>query len=164
VDADGERMQRLVTRLPVLARLGVLESPVEARPIRGELEALAERYPSVTVDLSELPKQMTISAEHLRMGVRNLLDNAGDHGTAPITMVGDAWEGGLRVRVRDAGRIEAADMFQLFELFFTTRRGEGGTGLGLAIVRAVAEAHGGTATVTSDEAGTELTMWVETQW
>ncbi len=39
VNADGERMQRLVTRLPVLARLGVLESPVEARPIRGELEA-----------------------------------------------------------------------------------------------------------------------------
>ncbi len=118
----------------------------------------------MTVDLSELPKQMTISAKHLRMGVRNLLDNAVGHGTAPITMVGDAWEGGLRVRVRDAGRIEAADMFQLFELFFTTRRGEGGTGLGLAIVRAVAEAHGGTATVTSDEAGTELTMWVESQW
>jgi hypothetical protein len=69
VDADSERMQRLVTRLPVLARLGVLESPVEARPFRGELEALAERYPSVTVDLSELPKQMTISAQHLRMGV-----------------------------------------------------------------------------------------------
>lgn len=55
-------------------------------------------------------------------------------------------------------------MCQLFELFFTTRRGEGGTGLGLAIDRAVAEAHGGTATVTSDEAGTEVAMWVETQW
>ena len=40
-------------------------------------------------------------------------------------------------------------LFRSFERFFTTSAGRTGTGLGLAIVRAVAEAHGGTATVSS---------------
>ena len=37
----------------------------------------------------------------------------------------------------------------IFDRFFTTDVERGGTGLGLSIVRAVAEAHGGSASVVS---------------
>jgi signal transduction histidine kinase len=52
---------------------------------------------------------------------------------------------GARLYVRDTGvGFGDRDPDELFERFVGERRG--GTGLGLAIVRAIAEAHGGTAT------------------
>ncbi len=54
--------------------------------------------------------------------------------------------------VRDTGPgIAVKDQQRIFERFGRARpgRGEEGSGLGLAIVTAIAEAHGGTATVES---------------
>ena len=55
---------------------------------------------------------------------------------------------GWEARVADEGPgVDPAIRERLFERFATTRHGEGGSGLGLAIVRAVAELHGGQATL-----------------
>jgi signal transduction histidine kinase len=60
----------------------------------------------------------------------------------------------FRMWVRDTGEgIDEADHERIFERFRrgTTQRSPGGSaGLGLSIVRAIAEAHGGTATVESE--------------
>jgi two-component system sensor histidine kinase BaeS len=69
--------------------------------------------------------------------------------------IGAAAEGAMLViEVADAGKgIDAQLLPHLFERFWRPQedrgRGSGGTGLGLAIVRAIAEAHGGTAEVSS---------------
>jgi signal transduction histidine kinase len=60
------------------------------------------------------------------------------------------------IEVADGGRgIAPEDQERVFERFWrgVAYDGTGGTGLGLAIVRSTAEAHGGSADVTSNEAG-----------
>jgi two-component system, OmpR family, sensor kinase len=84
----------------------------------------------------------------------NLVDNAIKF-TAPDTTVEVTVarrDAVIQLRVADRGPgIPADDIGQIFERFYRVDRartaGEmGGTGLGLAIVRAIAEAHGGSAT------------------
>jgi signal transduction histidine kinase len=55
---------------------------------------------------------------------------------------------GIEIAVTDSGPgIDPSLGASVFERFVTSRKAEGGTGLGMAIVRAVAEAHGGMATI-----------------
>ena len=88
----------------------------------------------------------------LEQAVSNLLENAVVHafgqqgpGTIVIEVAADGPEH-VRVRVADDGTgIPAADLPQVFDPFFTTRRHAGGTGLGLHIVhQIVADVLGGT--------------------
>lgn len=62
--------------------------------------------------------------------------------------------------VQDTGTgIDARVREQLFEPFFTTKTD--GSGLGLAFVRGVARAHGGDATLSSEEGrGTTVSLWL----
>lgn len=88
----------------------------------------------------------------LEQAVSNLLDNAVLHafgsqvgGTVVVEVAADGADHVL-VRVADDGAgIPAADLPQVFDPFFTTRRHAGGTGLGLHIVhQIVADVLGGT--------------------
>jgi two-component system sensor histidine kinase ChvG len=90
--------------------------------------------------------------------VRNLVDNAVSFSAeVRVSVRREALAGGtaraiLEVSDRGPG-IAEKDLPRVFDRFFTTRgsavRGKKGTGLGLALVKAVAEAHGGEATVAS---------------
>lgn len=106
-----------------------LETHLEAAPVRGD-RRLLERA----------------------MG--NLIDNAVTYGAGRIR-VETGPEGNVAAfRVVDAGPgVPEADLPHLFEPFYrpdaSRSRHTGGTGLGLAIVRAVAQSHGGEATLTS---------------
>ncbi|MEJ2638952.1 MAG: response regulator [Desulfosarcinaceae bacterium] len=58
----------------------------------------------------------------------------------------------LKITVADTGvGIPAKCVGQIFDPYFTTKKRGEGTGLGLAVVMGIATAHGGTATVISEE-------------
>lgn len=162
VDGDAERMQRLVTRLLVLARIRASHEVSEPVDARAELRSLAERSGDrVRADLDQAPGRLAIPLDHLRMAVGNLLDNALEHGgDGPVELVAATTdEGRLRVSVRDRGPgISEGNQDRIFDRFFTTRRDAGGTGLGLSIVRAVAEARGGSVSLETGPDGTEFVL------
>jgi signal transduction histidine kinase len=87
-----------------------------------------------------------VDPARLRQAVENLVDNAIRHvprgGTIEVAALID--DHVARVSVQDSGPGFPSDLLpRAFEPF---ARGDGaGAGLGLTIVRAVAEAHGGTA-------------------
>ena len=79
------------------------------------------------------------------MVLRNLLENAHQHGAPPIRV--ETHPDGLSII--DAGPgISPGNQARLFERFFTTDR-RAGTGLGLALARTIVRAHGGDITVES---------------
>jgi signal transduction histidine kinase len=91
----------------------------------------------------------------LRRALENLLGNAVQHSPrgsrVEVRLVQEGQECLALVRDQGAG-VDPAMRERLFQRFATTRHGEGGTGLGLAIVRAVAELHGGRATLRESSA------------
>ncbi|MFJ4336943.1 sensor histidine kinase [Streptomyces sp. NPDC088915] len=102
----------------------------------------------------------------LRQAVGNLVSNAirhtpaggtvtlGGHPTDSEAEAGGAC-GGVRIEVRDTGPgIAEEDLPHVFDRFWradkSRSRQHGGSGLGLSIVRNLTEAHGGTASVSSE--------------
>ena len=107
-------------------------------------------------------------AQWLKQALINLLDNAlhytpsGGAVTVRLQAVGE----GVAVAVEDTGHgIEPEHLPHLFERFYRTdwarAKDAGGTGLGLPIVKEIAEAHGGTISVTSQvDKGSVFTLRV----
>lgn len=84
----------------------------------------------------------------LRILLRNLLENARNHGAPPIEVEVTAENPVVRITVTDAGPgVTVEEIDHLFEPFYRpSNRPEGdggGTGLGLSLVRRVAELHSG---------------------
>jgi signal transduction histidine kinase len=157
-DIDGEvvRLNRLVNE--------VLDF---ARPIPFELSAVNLNLlcrESVTAALASGPGAgisceldpelgpLTTDAERLRIALINLLVNArhavnGNAG-AQVELLTRLDGSRVRITVADHGTgIAAADLAQIFDPYFTTKRG--GTGLGLPIAKNIVEGLGGTLTVAS---------------
>lgn len=91
----------------------------------------------------------------LTRALSNLVDNAVFHSLADSKVEVRIERDGEEVVVTtvNSGSLDDHIKKSLFRRFVTTRRDEGGTGLGLSIVRAVAEAHGGHAELTSAQDG-----------
>ena len=106
----------------------------------------------ITVMVPEEPLFVPMDAKLIRQVLINLLDNAVKH-TAPgeeIHVSVRKSDGGERAvfSVRDGGEgIAAADLPNLFEMFYTSGSGrsdaQSGVGLGLTICDAIVRAHGG---------------------
>ncbi len=131
-----------------------------------ELTPLADdRRITLTFESQSIPPILG-DAQWIKQALINLLDNAlhytpfGGVVTIRLAAVGDE----VAVAVEDTGHgIEPEHLPHLFERFYRTdwarAKDAGGTGLGLPIVKEIAEAHGGTVSVTSQvEKGSVFTL------
>ncbi len=150
-----DRMTRLVDDMVLLAKS---EQPDFVRPREVELGVLVDEVLDKSRPLAQrtwvldarADALLAVDPQRLTQALLQLVSNAVRHtGPGDAIAVGAAvTSGGVRLWVRDTGPgVPDADRERIFGRF---ERGPGsgeGRGLGLAIVRAIAEAHGGTATV-----------------
>jgi signal transduction histidine kinase len=105
---------------------------------------------------------MPLDASQLKQAFYNLIRNAcqamPDGGMLSIASA--ATDSEVRLTFADSGRgISTANMSNLFQPFFTTRKS--GTGLGLLIVRRIIREHGGEIEIESrDSEGTKVTIYL----
>ncbi|MGY0060892.1 ATP-binding protein [Streptomyces sp. LZ34] len=159
MNAEAERMARLVDELLALARLDqrprLRAAPVNLAGVaRGAAADLSAQQPGRPVEL-RLPADCPVLADEptLHQIVSNLLANVRIHTPADARVrvsVEEDEEGGYGVlRVADEGPgMHPQDAERIFDRFFRTGGAEG-SGLGMAVVRAAVDAHGGTVRVTT---------------
>lgn len=159
IDREARRMTLLVDDLFLLARLD------EGRPLEQQLLDLADvvtesveaaRVLDVARPISVKTEPTPVLGDHdrLRQLLDNLFSNARAHTPAATPVAVDLRReaGNAIVRFSDTGPgltdEQAAQAFERFYRVDASRaRARGGAGLGLSIVSAIAEAHGGTASV-----------------
>jgi signal transduction histidine kinase len=168
LEADTDRMSRLVRRLLELARAEVAERPaaaVDAGAIwAGVIERARVGGLDVTAALAAGPLWVRAAPESLETVLSALLDNARQHGGPGVHVeveVARAEDGGVRLGVSDDGPgFPAALRGRIFEPFATGARERGGTGLGLAIVAALVKAHRGRLERREGKPGAALEVWL----
>ncbi len=103
------------------------------------------------------PAGLALEADHnrLRQVMANLVDNAVKYTPegGSVTIEGRSEKGDVVIEVRDTGiGIPPADLARVWERLYRgdVSRSERGLGLGLSLVRAIVEAHGGHASVSSE--------------
>jgi signal transduction histidine kinase len=151
--ADGLRIHRRSTPLRELLDRACAGHRARANDRGTRIECLA---PAVVIPVDPM---------RLRQALDNLLDNAIRHGpeTGGLIRVEAAVSGRVvTVTMENSGPGFADDLLpQAFEPFVRGGRevaSHPGAGLGLAIVRAVAQAHGGSATAENVPGGARLTL------
>lgn len=164
VDADAERMERLVARLLQLARIQSAPETAETIEVCDFFTRLCRRYgDAVRVTFDAAPERLTINPDHLETATHNLIDNAVRHGKGRQVdvVIGTGSDGRVSVSVRDYGTgISSGNRARVFDRFFTTEREHGGTGLGLAIVQAVAQTRGGDVRFETSPSGSTFVLTV----
>jgi len=162
ITRESERMSELVEELLLLARLDegrpLDREPVQLDTLVGEAVDTARALdPGRPIDLATEPVVVVGDRGSLRRIVDNLLSNVRSHtpaGAAASVTVGRE-DGRAVLEVVDTGPgLSEEDASRVFERFYRSdpsrTRASGGAGLGLSIVAAVAEAHGGRASVRSE--------------
>jgi signal transduction histidine kinase len=166
IEQETDRIRRLTEDLLVLARSDRGRLPVHREDI--DVSAVIDR---VVMEFDEQAGRAgvrvrggtgnvhaRVDADRLRQAIENLVDNAirhaGTGGTVDVLVERD--DGRLRISVTDSGPgFGDAILDRAFEPFARVdgdSAGEG-AGLGLTIVRAVAKAHGGSATARNVKGG-----------
>ncbi len=144
IDAEAERLNRLVRRLLDLARA---EAAGPARHDSCPLATLLTRFQTerCTVVIRE-DVSVPMGEEAMEVVLTQLLDNvqrhAGPEANVVLTLGQDGEDVVLTV-ADDGPGVSPANAERIFTPFFTTARKEGGTGLGLSIVQNLIEVHGG---------------------
>jgi signal transduction histidine kinase len=167
---EVDRLSQLAEDLLVLARAQEGDVPVRREVIaaRELLEGVRDRFADraaragrgIAVAVSDL--EISGDPLRLRQALGNLVDNALRHGAGEIVVRAIPDGGGVSLEVSDGGAGFGPDIAgRAFERFARGDRARtrGGTGLGLAIVRAIAEAHGGRATLD----GSTVRVWLPSQ-
>jgi PAS domain S-box-containing protein len=157
IEAEADRLGRLVEDLLVLSRAERGRIDIESEPIKVSLVAAqalraeAARWPGITFTMPE-PTRIPIASGDgtaIEQVIRNLLSNAAKYSPSgsTVTLWLDVVERGVRVRVLDEGHgFDRTEADQLFELFYRApeaTRAASGAGIGLFVVRRLVEAMGG---------------------
>jgi signal transduction histidine kinase len=124
------------------------------------VDALVEDYRTLGKDVRFIEAGRAVAEvqpELLRRAVRNLIDNGVAYGRRAEVAV-RATEAGVEIAVDDEGpgiaEDRLAEVLEPFKRLDESRsRDTGGAGLGLAIAQAVAQAHGGTLTLSNRAEG-----------
>ncbi|MNT17653.1 Sensor kinase CusS [compost metagenome] len=170
----AEELQRLAQTVSDLLYLAQAEAP-GALPSREHValedvvDSLLEFYSLLAEDRQlQLRREGRASVQGNRLmlhrAIANLLSNALQHATAgtPVVVTLEEAAGQCRITVHNSGAPISADILpRLFDRFHRGERGHtrsDGAGLGLAITRAIVQAHGGSATVTSGATGTTFEL------
>jgi signal transduction histidine kinase len=166
IEQETDRLRRLTQDLLVLARSDRGRLPVHREDV--DVSTLIDRVVAefdesargsgVTVRGSADGVRARVDADRLRQAIENLVDNGIRHARSggTVDVSAERANGRLHVVVRDSGGGFSPELLdRVFEPF---ARGDGeragdGTGLGLTIVKAVAEAHGGSATAADLDGG-----------
>jgi signal transduction histidine kinase len=160
VDADADRLTRLIVELLDVARidsgrLSVRKEPVDvAQVVAEQLTALSSPDGrSICLRTEALPR-IWVDKDKLARIVANLVENALRHGHGDVQVTVDQTTGGgAELTVDDAGTgIDAAIRPRIFTKFWKHGRA-GGSGLGLYIVSGLVAAHHGVVHVETSPAG-----------
>ena len=165
---ETDRLAQLAGDLLLIASTdqGRLALRVETFPAQGLLDSVRHRFvwraEGEGRELKlETPADLMLTADSVRIeqALGNLVDNALRHGAGTVTLAARSRDGLVSLLVRDEGAGFPAEFLpHAFERFSRVdpSHGSGGAGLGLTIVRAIATAHGGTATASGAEVCIEL--------
>lgn len=164
VEADADRVGRLITELLDVSRIDAGRLPVRKqvvdveRALHGQVERMvaagqdADRF-AVVVD-GPVP-EVWADPDRLEQVLTNLVGNAVRHGDGQVTLTlaADPDGDGVVVCVDDEGEGIAEDNLGLVFTKFWRGERRGGTGLGLYLVRGLVEAHDGRVTVSRAPGG-----------
>jgi two-component system, OmpR family, sensor kinase len=167
---ECDRLAQLADDLLVIARTAEYGLPVHPEPLTGRalLDGVRDRYAERaardgrTIHVENGDVTVIADPLRIRQALGNLVDNALRHGAGDVVLHAHTDDGGVALEVSDGGSGFAPDIAgRAFERFARgdLARTRGGTGLGLAIVRAIAEAHGGRATLE----GATVKVWMPSQ-
>jgi signal transduction histidine kinase len=162
VDADADRLTRLITELLDIARIDSGRLELRRRPV--DLAAVVRRHVDGLVAGGQPADRFVVRApqplpelwldpDKIDQVFANLLENAMRHGRGSVTVVLEPREGGAVATISDEGPgIPEELVGRIFTRFWRDPR-RGGTGLGLYIVKGLIEAHGGTIEVARSAGG-----------
>ncbi|WP_437112514.1 ATP-binding protein [Streptomyces syringium] len=161
VDADADRVNRLIAELLDISRIDSGRLEVRRQPVdivgavRRHVQAhtaAGQRAERFRVRVVEPLPALWADPDKIDQVLGNLLENAVRHGEGTVTIEVaparmKAHTEGTAVTVSDEGPgIPEESMGRVFTRFWRGSK-RGGTGLGLYIVKGIVEAHGGTITV-----------------
>ncbi|MBA3309402.1 MAG: PAS domain-containing sensor histidine kinase [Nocardioidaceae bacterium] len=160
VDADADRLTRLIAELLDVARidagrLSVRKEPVDlVDEVSRQLEPLAAAGGrSITMQATDQPR-VWVDKDKFAQVVANLVENAVKHGAGDVTVsIREGAGRGAELIVDDEGSgIPEEIRPRIFTKFWKHGR-RGGSGLGLYIVGGLVDAHGGDVHVESSPTG-----------
>ena len=164
---EVNRLSRLMSDLldygrpPRLDLTDAAIGPVITRAITACTPLAEQTGVRLTAEVADELPLLPLDPARMLQVLQNLIDNAIQHSPrgsqvvvrAAVVLAPNA--DGLELSVADEGPgIRAEDMTNIFEPFFTRRRG--GTGLGLSIVQRIVEQHGGEVEAKNRETGGAL--------
>ncbi|MEV0172377.1 ATP-binding protein [Streptomyces sp. NPDC050803] len=163
VDADADRVTRLIAELLDISRIDSGRLEVRRQPV--DIGAAVGRHIQAYVAAGQPADRFLLRTEQplpdlwadpdkIDQVLSNLLENAVRHGEGRVTIdvmptasPREGEDAGTSVKVSDEGPgIPEESMNRVFTRFWRGSK-RGGTGLGLYIVKGIVEAHGGTITV-----------------
>lgn len=168
-EALRERMAATITEMAAmlddilsLARAGQPVEQAEPTDLAAMLGDIAGEYQAmgrpVTLAAQGAIVSRRIRSSSMRRAIRNLVDNAVTYGGSAELGLSQAGDGSVTISVDDKGPgiplHRLADMLEPFVRMEQSRnRNTGGSGLGLTLARAIAQAEGGSLTLSNRPTG-----------